>query len=104
MNHVAKLGVFLCAFAFAQSAFAQDRALIQAGAEVYMERCSSCHGENLVNPGWSFDLLDLRASERTRFDESVNNGKGGEMPAWSGLLGPKELDQIWAYIRSKAKN
>jgi mono/diheme cytochrome c family protein len=61
------------------AALAQDRAKIQAGAEVYAERCSACHGERLRVTGGAFDLLKLRPDERERFDKAVNDGKG-QMP------------------------
>jgi mono/diheme cytochrome c family protein len=25
----------------------------------------------------------------------------GQMPAWQGTLSPEEIDQIWAYVRSR---
>ena len=80
---------------------AQDKELIAAGAELYQDKCSECHGERLVNPGSSFDLKKLHADERPRFDASVTNGKG-QMPAWGGVLSAEQFDQLWAYIRSKA--
>jgi cytochrome c6 len=84
-----------------QTASAQDRAMIEAGAAVYAENCATCHGERLVNTGSAFDLRKLGAGDRARFDQAVNDGKG-QMPAWGGLLSPEEIDQIWAYIRSRA--
>jgi mono/diheme cytochrome c family protein len=87
--------------AAALPAAAQDKELIAAGAELYQDKCSECHGERLVNPGSSFDLKKLHADERPRFDASVTNGKG-QMPAWGGVLGAEQFDQLWAYIRSKA--
>src|SRR2546428_11528937 len=83
------------------AALAQDRAKISAGAEVYAERCAACYGERLRAIGGAFDLLKLRPDERERFDKAVNNGKG-QMPPWSGMLSPEEIDQLWAYIRSRA--
>ena len=82
-------------------AIAQDRAKIEAGAEVYEMHCATCHGERLRNTGAAFDLLQLTPNERARFDEAVNDGKG-QMPSWAGVLSPEEIDQIWAYIRSRA--
>ena len=82
-------------------AFAQDRAKIEAGAEVYEMHCATCHGERLRNTGAAFDLLQLKPNERARFDEAVNDGKG-QMPSWAGVLSADEIDQIWAYIRSRA--
>jgi mono/diheme cytochrome c family protein len=80
---------------------AQDRAKIEAGAEVYEMHCATCHGERLRNTGGAFDLLQLKRNERARFDEAVNDGKG-QMPSWAGVLSAEEIDQIWAYVRSRA--
>jgi mono/diheme cytochrome c family protein len=82
-------------------ALAQDRAKIEAGAEVYDMHCATCHGERLRNTGAAFDLLQLKPNERARFDEAVKDGKG-QMPPWAGVLSADEIDQIWAYIRSRA--
>jgi mono/diheme cytochrome c family protein len=82
-------------------AIAQDRAKIEAGAEVYDMHCATCHGERLRNTGAAFDLLQLKPNERARFEEAVNDGKG-QMPSWAGVLSAAEIDQIWAYIRSRA--
>jgi mono/diheme cytochrome c family protein len=82
-------------------AVAQDRAEIEAGAEVYEMHCATCHGERLRNSGGAFDLLQLKPNERARFEQSVNDGKG-QMPSWAGVLSAQEIDQIWAYIRSRA--
>jgi len=27
----------------------------------------------------------------------------GQMPAWQGTVSPQELDQLWAYVRSRAR-
>ena len=96
-----RISVVLCALATAQSASAQDRSLIEAGAEVYRTHCAECHGERLVNTGSTFDLRRLHADERPRFDKATKEGKG-QMPAWAGVLDAKQMDQLWAYIRSKA--
>lgn len=82
-------------------AVAQDRAKIEAGAEVYDMHCATCHGERLRNTGAAPDLLQLKPNERARFDEAVKDGKG-QMPPWAGVLSAEEIDQIWAYIRSRA--
>src|SRR4030095_3285156 len=82
-------------------AIAQDRAKIEAGAEVDAMHCATCHGERLRNTGAAFDLLQLKPNERARFEEAVNDGKGPMRP-WAGVLSAEEIDQIWAYIRSRA--
>jgi mono/diheme cytochrome c family protein len=82
------------------AALAEDQAQIDAGAEVYQSKCAECHGERLVNTGAAFDLRKLHADERSRFNKSVIYGKG-QMPSWQGMLTDEEMDELWAYIRSK---
>ena len=83
------------------AALAQNRSKITAGAEVYAERCAACHGERLRATGAGFDLLKLGPDERARFDQAVNDGKG-QMPPWGGVLSAEVIDQLWAYLRSRA--
>jgi mono/diheme cytochrome c family protein len=71
------------------------------GAEIYATNCATCHGDELRNPGSSFDLKDLKKSERARFDKSVMEGKG-QMPPWRGALTSADMDSLWAYIRANA--
>jgi mono/diheme cytochrome c family protein len=73
-----------------------------AGRDVYTEHCATCHGERLNATGAAPDLKLLRADQKAQFDERVRNGKG-QMPAWEGMIGDDEIEQIWAYIRSRAE-
>ena len=75
--------------------------MVDAGAAVYDMHCSGCHGQRLRNPTIGFDLRELKADERERFDVGVLDGKG-MMPPWRGTLEQAELDQLWAYIRAYA--
>lgn len=101
MPRFLRAGLIVGALVVVSAALAQDRSKIAAGAEVYAERCAACHGERLRATGVGFDLLKLRPDERARFDQMVNDGKG-QMPAWGGLLSAEEIDQLWAYLRSRA--
>ena len=49
----------------------------QTGAMVYLDYCSSCHGDGLQNTsgGVTFDLRRLRPQDHDRFFNSVLNGK-----------------------------
>ena len=78
---------------------AQDR--IAAGEQVYEEHCATCHGAKLRSTGAIPDLKQQKADGRARFDQMVMAGRG-QMPAWQGIIGPDELDQLWAYVRSRA--
>ena len=83
------------------SALAQDAAKVKAGEQVYRSYCSTCHGDDLVTSGTTFDLRKLHADERPRFENSVLNGKN-QMPPWKGALSPEQIDQVWNYIRANA--
>jgi mono/diheme cytochrome c family protein len=71
------------------------------GGEIYAANCAVCHGDDLRNPGSSFDLKELKQTERARFDRSVMEGKS-QMPPWRGALTQSDMDALWAYIRANA--
>ena len=73
----------------------------EAGAAIYAQRCSGCHGQELHNTsgGWSFDLRRLRPEEHDRFVNSVTSGKDN-MPSWYGILSDHEIEALWVYIRA----
>jgi mono/diheme cytochrome c family protein len=79
---------------------AQDAAAI--GEEVYEQHCQACHGEKLRSAGAIPDLRELRESDREKFNTMVMDGRG-QMPSWQGIVSSQELDQLWAYIRSRAR-
>ena len=76
---------------------------MQKGEKIYNTYCYTCHGEDLVNSGQSFDLRKLKSTERARFENSVQNGKN-QMPPWKGVITEQDMDFIWAYIRTKAND
>jgi mono/diheme cytochrome c family protein len=96
---------FAAILAFLRAACAENPASeqdkIAAGENVYNANCSTCHGDQLVNTGQTFDLRRLTANDRARFDNSVRNGKN-QMPPWKGVLRDEEIDQVWSYIRANA--
>lgn len=93
--------MLLAAAGLASPAAAQDQKKIDAGERVYNNYCFTCHGENLVNTGQTFDLRRLRADERQRFDTSVRNGKN-QMPPWKDVLSDEQIDNLWNYIRANS--
>jgi|LNFM01.1.fsa_nt_gb cytochrome c55X len=72
----------------------------EAGEQIYGDYCQTCHGDNLVSNGQTFDLRRLTPAERRRFETSVENGKG-QMPPWRGVIDPEQIDKIWHFIMSK---
>ena len=101
MRHVLRIGLLVTTMALgSEPARAQSAA--DAGRDVYTEHCATCHGERLDATGAAPDLKQLGADQRPHFDEIVRNGKG-QMPAWDGAISDEEIDQVWAYIRSRAE-
>ena len=76
-----------------------DAIAVAAGAQLYGDYCSHCHGEQLKNTsaGGTFDLRRLRPADRERFFTAVLNGKS-QMPPWRGVLKAAQIESIWAYI------
>jgi mono/diheme cytochrome c family protein len=74
---------------------------VAAGAMVYADYCSNCHGDRLRNTtgGAIFDLRRLRSADRDRFFSVVLNGKS-PMPPWRGVLELHQIESIWTYIRA----
>jgi mono/diheme cytochrome c family protein len=90
---------FCCATAAAQKSKPQKFSAkqIQAGAELFEDNCSSCHGAHMADPGAAFDLRTFPHDQHDRFVNSVTNGKNS-MPAWGGLLKPADIEALWAYV------
>ena len=101
MLRVVAVVLIAISMTLAQRSAAQDGAKIAAGETVYNTYCATCHGDNLVSSGQTFDLRRLTADARPRFENSVLKGKG-QMPPWQGVLSSDELDQLWHYIRDNA--
>ena len=77
--------------------------LASQGKALYGQLCRNCHGVNMVNAGTSsFDLRKFPRDDRTRFIDSVTNGKN-TMPPWGDILKPDETEAIWAYVRTGGK-
>jgi mono/diheme cytochrome c family protein len=93
--------VTAAALASIASASAQDKAKIDAGEAIYNDYCLTCHGENLVSTGQTFDLRRLTAADRARFENSVLNGKN-QMPPWKGAISPEQIDLLWHFVRANA--
>ena len=96
------------AFAFlpaaAQSPVAEQFApeQLRKGAETFAVFCSPCHGERMSNPEF-FNLKTFPPGQRSRFINSVTNGKNA-MPPWRGLLKPEDIEALWAYVAAGEKS
>jgi len=89
----------------AEKAAALDPAQVERGRRIYAERCSHCHGLNMVTAGnATYDLREFPQDQAERFFESVTNGKNNRMPPWGDVLSQDEIGDIWAYVRSRSKS
>jgi cytochrome c6 len=98
------LGVAIFSFAFSSPALAADAA---AGGAVFNANCASCHagGRNLVQANKSLSKADLEKYGMYSMEAIVNqvtNGKNA-MPAFKGRLKPDQIENVAAYVLSKAE-
>jgi mono/diheme cytochrome c family protein len=71
---------------------------VVAGAKLYAANCAVCHGPNMVEPGGGFfDLRTFPPAQRSRFFNSVSNGKNS-MPPWKSVLSQDDIGNLFAYV------
>ena len=102
----AALAILLTAIAAAQRATAQQEAPAQAKADegkaVYAEKCSHCHGPNMVTAGTVAPDLRAFPDDNARFTTTVKHGKNN-MPPWKDILSDQEITEVWAFVSSRRK-
>jgi mono/diheme cytochrome c family protein len=49
------------------------------------------------NPQWAIDLRTFPKDAKSRFIDSVMNGKRN-MPPWDDVLKIEEVEALWAYV------
>ena len=79
------------------------QAQIDHGKSTYAEKCSHCHGPNMMNPGTITPDLRAFPDDKTRFVTTVKNGKNDRMPPWADILSDDEIGNLWAFISSRRK-
>lgn len=71
---------------------------IAKGAKLYAANCAVCHGPDMVEPGGGFfDLRTFPPAQRSRFMNSVSNGKNS-MPPWKSVLSQDDIGNLFAYV------
>ena len=89
-----------CVGAGAQETFAPEK--IKQGAGIYSQNCGPCHGPRMADPQGAFDLRTFPPDQKSRFLNSVTNGKNS-MPPWGGLFNADEIESLWAYVMAGEK-
>jgi mono/diheme cytochrome c family protein len=78
-----------------------DQASIDEGKHTFAEKCSHCHGPNMVNAGTITPDLRKFPDDRARFVTTVKAGKNGRMPPWGDLLSDDQIAALWAFVSSR---
>ena len=78
-----------------------DQAKIDLGKGIFAERCSHCHGPNMVNSGTITPDLRKFPDDKPRFVTTVKQGKNNRMPPWGDVLNDDDINNLWAYISSR---
>ncbi len=84
---------------------ADDQAAADRGAKIFADNCTPCHGKDgKGNPTLGApDLTDelwLYAGDKATIMDTIRNGRGGVMPAWSHRLDPETIKELAIYVHS----
>jgi mono/diheme cytochrome c family protein len=86
------------ACAVAQDAKPFPAEQVKQGAELFARNCSTCHGNRMAKPEWApVDLREFPREDHARFVDTVTHGIRN-MPPWSDVLKPDEIEALWAYV------
>jgi mono/diheme cytochrome c family protein len=78
-----------------------DQEQIDQGKITFAQKCSHCHGPNMVNGGTIAPDLRQLPDDRERFVTTVKLGKNNKMPPWGDLLSDDEIARLWTYVSSR---
>jgi mono/diheme cytochrome c family protein len=84
-----------------QSEADADHTMIDRGKITYAQKCSHCHGPNMVNAGTVTPDLRRFPDDQPRFVTTVKQGKNNRMPPWGDILGDDDIKDLWAFISSR---
>jgi mono/diheme cytochrome c family protein len=85
----------------ANADLAKDLAKVDLGKAVFAEKCSHCHGPNMVNSGTITPDLRRFPDDNSRFVTTVKQGKNNKMPPWGDILNDDDIANLWAYVSSR---
>ena len=80
-----------------------DAALAAAGAELFLENCSACHGEegmgnkDLGAPNLT-DAIWLYGGSADTLEYTIRNARFGIMPPWTPRLSDAQINAVAAYV------
>ena len=97
----------VCAFTAASaqqpSAKAYSAANVQAGEQVFLDKCFQCHsvnkGEVRVGPSLFGVMKGPKAKTAAQIRVQLHDGKG-KMPPFKDILTPEQIEHVIAYLHS----
>jgi quinohemoprotein ethanol dehydrogenase len=77
---------------------------VAAGAKVFAEYCSTCHGQSAIGSG-AKDLRFIKPQSHTEFNEIVLGGKFKDkgMVPFNGVLTAEQVDAVHSYVISRGQ-
>ena len=78
-----------------------DQAQVDQGKVTFAQKCSHCHGPNMVSAGTIAPDLRRFPDDKERFFTTVKLGKNGKMPPWGDLLNDDQISALWAFVSSR---
>ncbi|MCF6446129.1 cytochrome-c oxidase, cbb3-type subunit III [Nereida sp. MMG025] len=78
-------------------------ALVPAGAELFLDNCSACHGENALGdydqgaPNLA-DAIWLYGGDEAALTETITYSRYGVMPPWNEILTEAEIRAVSVYV------
>jgi cytochrome c oxidase cbb3-type subunit 3 len=92
-------------FVLSLSGHATDTVAAVRGAKLFADNCAACHGDtgkgnpevgapNLTDGIW------LYGGKLSDIEKTIETGRGGVMPYWSGRLDPVTIKMLAAYVHS----
>jgi cytochrome c oxidase cbb3-type subunit 3 len=82
-----------------------DAAAASRGKQIFADNCAACHGDDgkgnadIGAPNLT-DAIWLYGSSQQAVMKSIETGRGGVMPAWTGRLDPISIKMVAIYVHS----
>lgn len=82
-----------------------DAAAAERGKQLFADNCAACHGDEgkgnpeLGAPNLS-DAIWLYGAAKADIVKSIETGRGGVMPAWTGRLDESTIKKLTVYVHS----
>ena len=75
------------------------------GQKLFAENCAACHGDQgkgnpeVGSPNLTSNIW-LYGGDQKTIEETITNGRGGVMPAWTGRLDPATIKALAVYVHT----